>query len=338
MIISQDFCLKPFTTFGIEVMASQYAAITSVRDLQELFEEGDLKEKPMMVMGGGSNVLFTDHYNGLILACQIRGKEIIKETDDEILIKVGGGEPWPSFVDDMIDKGYGGIENLSLIPGKVGAAPIQNIGAYGVEIKEVFESLDAFELRTGKIKKFTKSECEFSYRSSIFKTTVKDKFFITHVTFRLSKKPRINLSYAPLKEAFADRNMDEISIKEVSEAVIKIRNSKLPDPDQLKNAGSFFKNPVVSQKIANKLKDSYPNIPIYPQTDGKIKLAAGWLIEQCGWKGKRVGDAGVHDKQALVIVNYGDASGEEILALSKKIQNNVKKQFGINLEPEVNII
>jgi UDP-N-acetylmuramate dehydrogenase len=338
MFINEDFCLKPFTTFGVAVEAKRYVPITSVNHLQELFKDGALAEKPVLVLGGGSNILFTNHYEGLILACQVLGKELIKETDDEIIIKVGGGEHWPSFVDEMVEKGYGGIENLSLIPGKVGAAPIQNIGAYGVELKEVFESLEAFELKTGRIRKFTKSECEFGYRNSIFKTTEKGNYFILNVSLKLAKKPRLNLSYAPLKSAFAGRDENDISIKDVSEAVKFIRNSKLPDPDKLKNAGSFFKNPVVAEETANKLKESYPNIPVYPQADGKVKLAAGWLIEQCGWKGKRVGDAGVHDKQALVIVNYGEASGEEILELSKKIQNSVRKQFRINLEPELNII
>ncbi len=338
MFINEDFCLKPFTTFGVAVEAKRYVPITSVNHLQELFKDGALAEKPVLVLGGGSNILFTNHYEGLILACQVLGKELIKETDDEIIIKVGGGEHWPSFVDEMVEKGYGGIENLSLIPGKVGAAPIQNIGAYGAELKEVFESLEAFELKTGRIRKFTKSECEFGYRSSIFKTTEKGNYFILNVSLKLAKKPRLNLSYAPLKSAFAGRDENDISIKDVSEAVKFIRNSKLPNPDKLKNAGSFFKNPVVAEEAANKLKESHPNIPVYPQVDGKVKLAAGWLIEQCGWKGKRAGDAGVHEKQALVIVNYGEASGEEILELSKKIQNSVRKQFRINLEPEVNII
>jgi len=338
MFIYQDFCLKPFTTFGVAVEANRYVAITSVKDLQELYAEDELSKKPVMVLGGGSNVLFTDHFKGLILSCQIRGKEIISETDDAILIKVGGGEHWPSFVDEMVEKGYGGIENLSLIPGKVGAAPIQNIGAYGVEVKEVFENLDAFELKTGETRKFNKSECEFGYRSSIFKSTEKGKFFITHVTFRLSKKPKLNLSYTPLKEAFAGRNVDDISIKEVSEAVIQIRNSKLPDPEKLKNAGSFFKNPVVSEKKVNELKILNPDMPVYPQPGGQEKLAAGWLIEQCGWKGKRKGDAGVHEKQALVIVNYGDATGKEILALANDIQESVQQQFGVVLEKEVNVI
>lgn len=338
MLISQNFCLKPFTTFGVEVRAQRYIVIGSVGDLYDLFESRQLSKKPIMVLGGGSNVLFTDHFKGIILSCQIRGREIIREIETEIYIKVGGGMYWPNFVDDMVMEGYGGIENLSLIPGKVGAAPIQNIGAYGVELKDIFDSLEAFDLKTGKIRKFTKEECEFGYRTSIFKTREKGNYFILNVTLRLSKKPQVNLTYAPLKELFAARNESEISIKDVSEAVKHIRNSKLPDPDKLKNAGSFFKNPVVSEKKAKKLQKRYPNMPIYPQDNERLKLAAGWLIEQCGWKGKRVGDVGVHEKQALVIVNYGNASGEEILALAKDIQKSVQQQFGIKLEPEVNII
>jgi len=338
MLISQNFCLKPFITFGVDVRAKEFAVISSVADLNELFDEGLLKKKPLMVLGGGSNVLFTDHFKGLMLSCQIRGKQIVKETDDEIFMKVGSGEYWTSLVDEVVDKGYGGIENLSLIPGKVGAAPIQNIGAYGVEVKNVLESLEAFDLKTGKTRIFTKEECELGYRTSIFKTREKGKYFILNVTLRLSKKPKLNLTYAPLKQAFKDRGRNEISIKEVSTEVKKIRDSKLPDPDKLKNAGSFFKNPVVSNRKASKLKEKYPDMPVYPQADNKVKLAAGWLIEQCGWKGKRIGDAGVHDKQALVIVNYDNASGDDIFKLSKEIKSGVKKKFGVNLETEVNII
>ena len=338
MLISQNFCLKPFTTFGVEVRANEFAVISSVADLNELFDEGFLKKKPLMVLGGGSNVLFTDHFKGLMLSCQIRGKQIVKETDDEIFMKVGSGEYWTSLVNEVVDKGFGGIENLSLIPGKVGAAPIQNIGAYGTEVKNVLESLEAFDLKTGKTRIFTNGECELGYRTSIFKTKEKGKYFILNVTLRLSKKPKLNLTYAPLKEAFKDKKENEISIKDVSEEVKRIRDSKLPDPDKLKNAGSFFKNPVVSNKKANKLKEKYPNMPLYPQSDNNVKLAAGWLIDQCGWRGKRVGDAGVHDKQALVIVNYDSASGEEIYKLSKEIKASVKTRFGVKLEAEVNII
>ena len=338
MLISQNFCLKPFTTFGVEVRANEFAVISSVADLNELFDEGFLKKKPLMVLGGGSNVLFTDHFKGLMLSCQIRGKQIVKETDDEIFIKIGSGEYWTSLVDEVVDKGYGGVENLSLIPGKVGAAPIQNIGAYGAEVKNVLESLEAFDLKTGKTRTFTIEECELGYRTSIFKTREKGKYFILNVTLRLSKKPRLNLTYAPLKETFKDKKEDEISIKEVGIEVKRIRDSKLPDPDKLKNAGSFFKNPVVSDKKANKLKEKYPEMPLYPQSDNKVKLAAGWLIDQCGWRGKRVGDAGVHDKQALVIVNYDNASGEDIFKLSKEIKASVKKKFCVSLEMEVNVI
>jgi len=338
MLISQNFCLKPFTTFGVEVRANEFAIISSVADLNELFEEGFLKKKPLMVLGGGSNVLFTDHFKGLILSCQIRGKQIVKETDDEVFMRIGSGEYWTSVVDEVVGKGYGGIENLSLIPGKVGAAPIQNIGAYGVEVKNVIESLEAFDLKTGKTRIFTKEECELGYRTSIFKTREKGKYFILNVTLRLSKKPKLNLTYAPLKQAFKDREENEISIKDVGIEVKRIRDSKLPDPDKLKNAGSFFKNPVVSNKKASKLKEKYPDMPVYSQADNKVKLAAGWLIEQCGWKGKRIGDAGVHDKQALVIVNYDNANGDDIFKLSKEIKASVKTRFGVKLEPEVNII
>jgi UDP-N-acetylmuramate dehydrogenase len=338
MLISQNFCLKPFTTFGVEVRAQTFAVISSIGDLFELYESRQLAKKPLMVLGGGSNVLFTDHFNGMVLSSQVRGKKIINETEKEILIKVGGGEQWPSFVDEMVAQGYGGVENLSLIPGKVGAAPIQNIGAYGVELEEVFESLEAFELKTGKVRTFNKKECEFGYRTSIFKTQEKGKNFIFSVTLKLTKNPDLNLSYAPLKEAFKGRDRGSITVEEVSDAVKQIRNSKLPDPDNLKNAGSFFKNPIVSDKKAQKLEANYPEMPVYPQANGKVKIAAGWLIQQCGWKGKRVGDAGVYDKQALVIVNYDNASGKEILSLANDIQKSVKKKFGIKLEPEVNIL
>ncbi len=338
MLISENFCIKPFTTFGVEVRAQQFIVVSSIDDLFELFEEGFLKTKPRMVLGRGSNILFTDHYNGLILSCQIRGKKVVKETDDYILLKVNSGEYWPSLVDEMVEKGFWGMENLCLIPGKVGAAPIQNIGAYGVEVKDVIESLEAFDMNTGKLRVFNKKECDFGYRSSIFKTKERGTYFIVSVTFRLSKKPRLNLSYAPLKEIFKGREEKGITIKEVSETIKQIRNKKLPDPDSLKNAGSFFKNPVVEKEIADKLKQKYPDMPYYPQTGNKVKLAAGWLIEQCGWKGKRTGDVGVYEKQALILVNYDNASGKEILQFSKKINASVIKKFGVKLEREVIVI
>jgi UDP-N-acetylmuramate dehydrogenase len=338
MLISEDFCLKTFTTFGVEVRTRRFIVVSSKTDLEELFEEGYLKERPRMVLGGGSNLLFTGHYPGLILSSQMRGKETVKETADEVWIKVNSGEYWPTFVDDVVEKGYGGVENLCLIPGKVGAAPIQNIGAYGVEVKDVIESLEAFDLDSGEIRTFRNEECNFGYRSSIFKTKEKDKYFILNVTFRLSKKPKLKLSYAPLKQLFKDRKDGGISVKEVSEAIKNIRNSKLPDPDHLKNAGSFFKNPAVSKEKADELKNQYPDMPVYPQPNGKVKLAAGWMIEQCGWKGKKEGDVGVYEKQALILVNYDNASGKEILRFSQKINNSVRKKFGINLKREVIVI
>ena len=338
MLISEDFCLKTFTTFGVEVRTRRFIVVSSKTDLEELFEEGYLKERPRMVLGGGSNLLFTGHYPGLILSSQMRGKETVKETADEVWIKVSSGEYWPTFVDDVVEKGYGGVENLCLIPGKVGAAPIQNIGAYGVEVKDVIESLEAFDLDSGEIRTFRNEECNFGYRSSIFKTKEKDKYFILNVTFRLSKKPKLKLSYAPLKQLFKDRKDEEISVKEVSEAIKNIRNSKLPDPDHLKNAGSFFKNPAVSKEKADELKNQYPDMPVYPQPNGKVKLAAGWMIEQCGWKGKKEGNVGVYEKQALILVNYDNASGKEILRFSQKINNSVRKKFGINLKREVIVI
>jgi UDP-N-acetylmuramate dehydrogenase len=338
MLISEDFCLKTFTTFGVEVRTRRFIVVSSKTDLEELFEEGYLKERPRMVLGGGSNLLFTGHYPGLILSSQMRGKETVKETADEVWIKVSSGEYWPTFVDDVVEKGYGGVENLCLIPGKVGAAPIQNIGAYGVEVKDVIESLEAFDLDSGEIRTFRNEECNFGYRSSIFKTKEKDKYFILNVTFRLSKKPKLKLSYAPLKQLFKDRKDGGISVKEVSEAIKNIRNSKLPDPDHLKNAGSFFKNPAVSKEKADELKNQYPDMPVYPQPNGKVKLAAGWMIEQCGWKGKKEGDVGVYEKQALILVNYDNASGKEILRFSQKINNSVRKKFGINLKREVIVI
>jgi UDP-N-acetylmuramate dehydrogenase len=338
MLISEDFCLKTFTTFGVEVRTRRFIVVSSKTDLEELFEEGYLKERPRMVLGGGSNLLFTGHYPGLILSSQMRGKETVKETADEVWIKVSSGEYWPTFVDDVVEKGYGGVENLCLIPGKVGAAPIQNIGAYGVEVKDVIESLEAFDLDSGEIRTFRNEECNFGYRSSIFKTKEKDKYFILNVTFRLSKKPKLKLSYAPLKQLFKDRKDGGISVKEVSEAIKNIRNSKLPDPDHLKNAGSFFKNPAVSKEKADELKNQYPDMPVYPQPNGKVKLAAGWMIEQCGWKGKKEGNVGVYEKQALILVNYDNASGKEILRFSQKINNSVRKKFGINLKREVIVI
>lgn len=337
MLIKKDFCLRPFNTFGIQVEARQAAVITSVHDLQELYENGDLKNQRILILGEGSNLLFTENFDGLVLVNQFRRKHIVEETDDVILFQVNGGEFWSSLVDYTVDRGWYGLENLSLIPGTVGAAPVQNIGAYGVELKDVIESLDAFNLKTGKTVQFNNIDCNFTYRSSIFKEEFKNQYFILNVTFRLNKKPGYKLDYGPLKEAFAETEESKITLKQVSECVKSIRRSKLPEPEKLRNAGSFFKNPVVDAEKLEALSKDFPGMPCYKLPGNKIKLPAGWLIEQCGWKGKRIGDAGVYEKQALVLVNYGRAGGKEILALANSIQKSVLEKFGVRLEREVNI-
>lgn len=338
MMILQDICLKPFTTLGVRVRTRKLITINSVDVLKELKFVGELDNQQVMVLGEGSNVLFSKHFEGLILLNQIRGYEVIKETSEHIFLKVNGGENWSRLVDFAVAKNWGGIENLSLIPGTAGAAPVQNIGAYGVELQDVFFSLVAFDLKTGDLTKFDKESCKFGYRNSIFKTKFPGRYFITEITLQLNKKPIPNLEYTPLKAEFSERSIETISVQEISEAVKKIRRSKLPDPAKIGNAGSFFKNPIVSKDKMNDLKNQYSEIPVYSASDGNFKLAAGWLIEQCGWKGKRVGDAGVHEKQALVLVNYGDATGEEILHLAEQISNNVFEKFGVELEKEVRII
>jgi len=338
MINFQDICLKPFTTFGVKSRAKKLITVDSVEMLVKLIQNGELNNKEFLVMGEGSNLLFSKDYEGTILLNQIRGKEIIKETKDHVFIKINGGENWSLLVDFVVAKNWGGIENLSLIPGTIGAAPVQNIGAYGVELQDVFVSLTAVDLGSGELKKFDKDECEFEYRNSIFKTKFAGIYFITDVTLRLNKKPTLNLEYGPLKAEFNGKAVDSISVADVSEAVKKIRRSKLPDPAQIGNAGSFFKNPIISGKKLAELKNIYPKIPFYTTSIGMYKLAAGWLIEQCGWKGKRIGDAGVHEKQALVLVNYGESSGNEILQLSEQILESVLEKFGVLLEREVRVI
>jgi UDP-N-acetylmuramate dehydrogenase len=338
MIILQDICLKSFTTLKVKVRTRKLITVNSVEVLTELKLQGELDNQQVIVLGEGSNVLFSKYFEGLILLNQMRGVEVIEETNEYVLLEINGGENWSHLVDYCVSENWGGIENLSLIPGTVGAAPVQNIGAYGVELQDVFVSLSAFDLKTGELLKFNKKECEFGYRNSIFKTKFPGRFFITDITLKLKKKSIPNLEYAPLKAEFIGQDLESISIREASEAVKKIRRSKLPDPAKIGNAGSFFKNPIVSEENIKELKNQYPEIPIYSTSDGKFKLAAGWLIEQCGWKGKRIDDAGVHEYQALVLVNYGNATGSEILQLAERIANSVFEKFGVELEKEVRII
>ncbi len=333
--IKTDFCLKPFNTFRMAVRAERFCAVSRVADLAELYTKGEFHNKKVMILSQGSNVLFTNHIDHLVLHNEMWGKQLVAENDDFVMLKVNAGESWELLVDYVVQQGWGGIENLALIPGKVGASPIQNIGAYGAEVKDVILEVEAFDLHSGEIRRFNNEACQFGYRSSVFKTEFKDRFFITSVVFKLAKNPVLNLSYQPLKLAFGDRK--EVTLAEVRDEVVRIRKSKLPDPEVFPNAGSFFKNPVVTKEEANLILASFPSAPVYPQPDGMVKLAAGWLIEQCGYKGKRNGDVGVHPHQALVLVNYGEATGQEVLQFAEQIIADVKLNFGIGLCPEVNI-
>jgi len=337
MVVKNDISLQALNTFGIDAKAHYFAEITSVSGLDEarLFVKN--RKIPLLILGGGSNVLFTRDFEGLLLSNGLQGIETIKEAEEFLWIKVMGGQSWSEWVDYCVELGLGGIENLSGIPGTVGAAPIQNIGAYGVEVKDVVEEVEVFNVQTGELSTYTNKRCAFGYRSSVFKTSLKGNYFVVSVTFKLSKNPKVNVSYAPLKEVFEGRNTDTVSVKEVSEAVKHIRKWKLPDPSAIGNAGSFFKNPVVDDKKLERLLGDYPNMPRYPFGSG-YKLAAGWLIEQCGWKGKRVGHAGIHEKQALVVVNHGNASGKEILNLAEEVRHSVEEKFGVGLEFEVNVV
>lgn len=326
-------------TFGIMATAAAIAQIEDVEDITTALRYAETHHLPFMALGGGSNILLTkSHYQMLFLKNNIKSIEIQKETDDEILLSIGGGTIWHEFVVWAVSKGWGGIENLSLIPGTVGAAPIQNIGAYGVELCDVFERLEAFDMKDFTLKTFSKQDCNFGYRQSIFKMpTHKGRFFITKVVLKLRKKPIINTKYGDIQKVLADANISEPTPYDISKAVIQIRQSKLPDPKILGNAGSFFKNPTISSTQFEVLKNQFPSIVGYP-TEGGVKVAAGWLIEAAGWRGRRVQGAGCHERQALVLVNHGGASGETILQLAKDIQQAVLQQFSINLETEVNII
>lgn len=338
MVINQHVSLKPYNTFGIEATTRYFASFNTVEDLQELLQSTEAKNYPVKILGGGSNVLFTQNFPGLIAKNDLKGIEIVKETNDHIYVKVAAGENWHQFVLYCIAHNFAGVENLSLIPGNVGASPMQNIGAYGVELKDVFESVEALHIEEHLIEKFSKDACEFGYRESIFKKKYKDKFVIVTVTFKLNKKPVFNISYGAIMQQLEAMHVSDISIKTISDAVMLIRQSKLPDPAVIGNAGSFFKNPTITTAQFAQLKAQFAGIVAYPVGDDHMKLAAGWLIEQCGWKGYRKGDAGCHAKQALVLVNYGKAQGSEIYNLSAEIMHSVEERFNVFLEREVNII
>ncbi len=336
-MISENISLKPFNTFGIDVNARYFAAFSSIEALKAILHES--RNVPLLVLGGGSNLLLTQDFDGLVLKNEISGMTVVFEDENEVVIRCGAGEIWHEFVLYCISKGYSGVENLSLIPGSVGASPMQNIGAYGVEIKDVFEKLEAFEIATGEIHEYSNAECQFGYRESIFKRAAKGKYIITEVYFRLSKNAQLNTTYGAIEAELQSQGIDNPTIKDVSNAVIAIRSSKLPNPKEIGNAGSFFKNPVVEETIYNRIRQEYPNAPAYPAEPGRVKMPAGWLIETAGWKGKTIGSLyGVHAKQALVLVNYGGATGSQIYDLSTQILEDIHSKFGIMLEREVNIV
>jgi UDP-N-acetylmuramate dehydrogenase len=327
--------LKEYNTFGISVKAEMFAVFSSIEELKQILSFRN--DKKILVLGGGSNLLLTKDFDGLVIKNEIKRFEVIEETVSEVIVESGAGENWHEFVLNCIDKGFGGVENLSLIPGSVGASPMQNIGAYGVEIKDVFESLSAYHIKSGEIHYFDKTKCEFGYRESIFKNKVKGEYIILTVTFRLTKNPTINSSYGAINEQLKVMGIQVPTIKELSAAVIAIRQSKLPDPKIIGNAGSFFKNPTVDNVLLEKIQENYPDIPNYPAENGR-KLAAGWLIEKAGWKGRTFDNYGVHKLQALVLVNYGNCTGQEIFDLSSQIIQDVFEKFGVLLEREVNIL
>lgn len=337
MKIQENISLKPYTTFGIDQKAEFFCVASSLDELKEALKLSKQNEWAVFILGGGSNILLTSDIKGLVIKLEIKGITLVQEEEDQLLVNVGAGELWHDFVQFSILQEWAGLENLSLIPGTVGASPMQNIGAYGVEIKDVFDSLQAMHRETLEMHSFDADACQFGYRESVFKQTLKDQFVITSVRFRLNKTPNYHLEYGAIREVLAANGINQLSIRAISDAVIQIRQSKLPDPKEIGNAGSFFKNPTISTTQFETLKSDFPSIPGYPSTEG-VKVAAGWLIEQAGWKGKRVGDVGVHAKQALVLVNYGGGTGKEIKALSQQIQADVAEKFGIDLQAEVNFI
>lgn len=337
--IEENISLRPYNTFGIEATARHFCRISSEDQLLELIHMPLYKSEPHLVLGGGSNVLFTKDYAGLVIKADIKGIHIEEETDETVVLKVKSGEIWHELVMYCVHHQWGGIENLSLIPGTVGAAPIQNIGAYGVEIKEVIEKVDGIDMITGEHKSFNNDECRFGYRESIFKYELIENIFISSITLSLTKKNhRFNTSYGAITDTLKAMNITQPTLKSISDAVIQIRRSKLPDPLVIGNAGSFFKNPTISLTHFENLKKQYPQIPGYQSVNQDVKVPAGWLIEQCNWKGKRINNIGVHAQQALVLVNYGDGKGEEIFQLAMQVVSSVKEKFNIILIPEVNLI
>lgn len=336
-VLQESISLKPYNTFGIPVNARYFAEIVNERDLVQLLNSGLAREQKLLVLGGGSNILFTEDFNGLVIKISIPGIKSI-EDGNHVIVTSGAGVVWNDLVHYCVRRGFGGIENLSLIPGTVGASPIQNIGAYGVELKDVFESCVAYEIATGSAKVFTYKDCQFGYRDSIFKNELKNQYIITSVSLRLNKIPNVNIQYGAIKDELANRNISSPTISDVSAVVSDIRVSKLPDPSTIGNAGSFFKNPIIDQAQFDPILKQFPEIVHYPAPNGKVKLAAGWLIEQCGFKGIISGETGTWRNQALVLVNHGHATGQEVYSFSEQIVVAVDAKFHVKLEREVNIL
>tara|TARA_B110000459_G_C16515767_1_gene450145 strand:+ start:69 stop:1082 length:1014 start_codon:yes stop_codon:yes gene_type:complete len=336
-MIQSNVSLKSFNTFGFDVSSKLFAQANNEDQVRNVIQSNEFLSNDNLILGGGSNVLFTQDFNGIVLRNNINGIELIEEDENSVLVKVGGGVVWHEFVLYCIDKGWSGVENLSLIPGSVGASPMQNIGAYGIEIKELFHELEAINLNTGEIEYFNNSDCQFGYRESVFKNKYKGAYLISRVTYRLSKKQDFNISYGAIEKQLEIMGAQDLTAKKISDAVVAIRQSKLPDPKKIGNSGSFFKNPIVSNEQYNQLKVNFPEAVGYAVGKQETKLAAGWLIDQAGWKGKRIDNYGVHKNQALVLVNYGGATGKQVYDLSTEILLSVKEKFGVDLEREVNI-
>lgn len=336
--IKKGISLQPYNTFGIEAFADYFIEVKSIEEIKEAIQFAQDQNLSILYLNGGSNMLLTQDWKGLVIKISLKGIELVEETDDHVWIKVQAGENWHEFVQHMLSNDFGGLENLSLIPGNVGTSPMQNIGAYGVEIKDLMTELSALEISSGELKTFTNQDCQFGYRESVFKNELKNQFVLVDVRFKLTKRNHVlHTEYGAIQTELMNRAIENPTIQDVSKAIIAIRQSKLPDPKEIGNSGSFFKNPVISIEQFEALKEKNPSISGYPNADF-VKVAAGWLIENAGWKGKRFGDAGVHEKQALVLVNYGKATGKEIYDLSQEIIEDVQSKYGITLEREVNMI
>ena len=338
MTIQKNISLKQFNTFRVEAFAKYFCEVNNLSELKSLITTDHFENEQKLILGGGSNILFTKDFNGIVIKNCIGGIEVISESKDNVLLEVGAGHDWDELVEYTVNNGFYGLENLSLIPGTVGASPIQNIGAYGVEVKDVIESVKGLSLESFEQKVFSNSECNFGYRDSIFKTKLKNKFIVTSVVFSLSKNGKVNTNYKAIENYISEKKLSKVTPSEVRNAVIAIRRSKLPDPREIGNAGSFFKNPVISNNKYEEIKSNYSDLNGYQVDDSSVKISAGWLIDKCGLKGKRVNDVGVYEKQALVIVNYGNSTGGEILEFSDLIISNVYNKFNIELVKEVNII